>query len=371
MAFILIILLIIAGIIAVAVLSIKALIRGRSARQGFHRNPLEDIVRSREEFLSQAFLLTGCFALAAFFMTLNSFFGKDIFRWEYLFIVIGVGMMIAAYRTRFPLIFPFAFFTAFIGWMVLASEVVQGRGANTHFFTSILGVAGLMLLSGILYFVGHRHPEQHETDRLAFTQRILGVAIATGALFFFSVQSGIEFLQSVLQRASLLAYPLPALLVFFLFLGAFVWFAVLSTQERKVSVMETLFFSVLSIVFLVLIFQPGLFLATATYPRILTVAGTGLIIFFNLLLFFELVGMIWLGYTKHQARLVSSGSYLLFLFIIVKYFDWFVSFLSKSAFFIWSGLFLIALGWFMEKGRRYLVTRMKEESSLPSNQNIE
>jgi uncharacterized membrane protein len=38
----------------------------------------------------------------------------------------------------------------------------------------------------------------------------------------------------------------------------------------------------------------------------------------------------------------------------VKYFDWFFKFMDKSVFFIVAGIMLFAIGWAMERGRRYL-----------------
>ena len=62
-----------------------------------------------------------------------------------------------------------------------------------------------------------------------------------------------------------------------------------------------------------------------------------------------------MGYVKKEKWLINLGAAFLFMLIIVKYFDWFFTFLDKSIFFIGAGILLFIVGWLMEKGRRNIL----------------
>src|SRR3989339_591475 len=59
---------------------------------------------------------------------------------------------------------------------------------------------------------------------------------------------------------------------------------------------------------------------------------------FNVFIFLEILGIILLGYIQRQEWLINLGALFLFILIGVKYF-----------------------GWFMEKGRKYMLSITKEE----------
>lgn len=86
-----------------------------------------------------------------------------------------------------------------------------------------------------------------------------------------------------------------------------------------------------------------------------------MLIIFNTILFFQIFGVIINGYIRRDSWYVNLGAVMLFMFIIVKYFDWFFSFLDKSIFFIIAGLLLFGVGWFMEKGRKMVITNIKTD----------
>ena len=96
--------------------------------------------------------------------------------------------------------------------------------------------------------------------------------------------------------------------------------------------------------------------------RELSASGVLWAIILNVLLFGEIMGVILAGYGRKEKWLINLGVFFLFIFILVKYFDWFFDFLDKSVFFIGAGILLFAVGWFMEKGRRYMLAEMKNEN---------
>lgn len=82
---------------------------------------------------------------------------------------------------------------------------------------------------------------------------------------------------------------------------------------------------------------------------------------YNFAIFFELIGLIFSGYMRRDTRFINFGASFLFLLIIVKYFDWFFTFLNKSIFFIGAGILLFVVGWFMERSRRYMISNIQKQ----------
>ena len=95
-------------------------------------------------------------------------------------------------------------------------------------------------------------------------------------------------------------------------------------------------------------------------------SGTLWAFIFNFVVFFELLGLMFSGYIRQESWLINLGALFLFLLIVVKYFDWFFTSLDKSIFFIGAGIFLFVVGWFMEKGRRYMISGIKTQSQKVS-----
>ena len=69
---------------------------------------------------------------------------------------------------------------------------------------------------------------------------------------------------------------------------------------------------------------------------------------------------IGLGYKLHEIWKINLGILGLFVFVLIKYFDWFFSFMEKSLFFITAGIIVLGIGFFMEKGRRYMISQLEE-----------
>ena len=89
-------------------------------------------------------------------------------------------------------------------------------------------------------------------------------------------------------------------------------------------------------------------------------------IIFNIILFLEIIGILFLGYFNKKHLFINISLAFTFIFIFVKYFDWFFTFLDKSIFFIGAGILLFVVGWFMEKGRRYMLRNIKSDSQQVS-----
>ncbi|NTW22196.1 DUF2157 domain-containing protein [Candidatus Falkowbacteria bacterium] len=83
------------------------------------------------------------------------------------------------------------------------------------------------------------------------------------------------------------------------------------------------------------------------------------VIFFNVLVFVESLGMIWLGHEAKRGEYINLGLSLFLLMILVKYFQWGYELFDRSLFFIGGGLVLMAVSYFGERQRRRLIGQIK------------
>lgn len=93
-----------------------------------------------------------------------------------------------------------------------------------------------------------------------------------------------------------------------------------------------------------------------------TTAGILEALFLNFVSFSILIGLIFSGLQKKSITRINIGAVLIFIFIAVKYFDWFFETLDKSLFFISAGLILIFIGYAMEKARRKMIESLTQQS---------
>lgn len=138
-------------------------------------------------------------------------------------------------------------------------------------------------------------------------------------------------------------------------------------SQRSVSNVEALAIILLVVLFAVIPLLPSqrLFIQSGggrSFQVDLTGAGVWWAILFNVLVFVQLLGLIFSGYARREGWLINVGALFLFLLIAVKYFDWFFAFLDKSVFFVGAGILLLAVGWLMEKGRRYVISSIDASS---------
>jgi uncharacterized membrane protein len=89
---------------------------------------------------------------------------------------------------------------------------------------------------------------------------------------------------------------------------------------------------------------------------------TTFVILFNLALFIQAIGMVFVGYYNRDSLLVALGFIFFGLGLITRYFDYLWELLPRSLFFILGGIFLLVLGKFLESIRRRIVRSVSEEA---------
>ena len=190
---------------------------------------------------------------------------------------------------------------------------------------------------------------------------IFGLIPITIFLFFLSTHSGLSYFENEMIGIDILSVwqitiGTIALLITAL---ALIHYAVskkmIFKSEAIILVFLLMLFSIIA-----LIQNQKIYIGTH-YEKNLTGIGIAWAALFNIVAFLEIIGIIFFGYLKKEDWLINLGVFSVFIFIFIKYFDWFFSFLDKSIFFIGAGGLLFAMGWFMEKGKKYISNAAKNE----------
>lgn len=326
-------------------------------RRGGKTHPLENkdwylqLALSREDAVSQWFLLLFVFFLGATLLTLNRDFGDPLTWRTIVFLTSIVGLIITYYfKVISTLIFSLIGIASW--WNIQAMQWIQNKNIKT---AAVL--VGLIFIALLFYVLGHYHEKELKYKRFALVYLILGIISITGVLFIFSSKSGLGMLAGMTKGALFLgSWEITTSLL--LFFAVLVGLTVYLTGKKLLFLAESAAIFILVIIFGITAFLPqqNMFIQSGYQ-----LSATGIIwaIAFNFAVFFELLGLIFSGYLRREEWLINIGTFFLFILIIVKYFDWFFTFLDKSLFFIGAGILLFAVGWFMEKSRRYMISNIK------------
>ncbi len=317
---------------------------------------------SKEDAVSQFFLLLAFFFLGLTLQGFNHDFGDPVSWRVILFVTSALGLASAYYlKTIYTLIFSLI---GLISWW--GAEAAVWMDAKTIQSSALF--AGLAFLALLFFSLGHLHEKQMKYRRFALIYLILGIMFITASLFLFSTQIGIELLGSMTKGQSFTeSWQLSLSLLVFLF--ALLIVTIYAHLQKLISSFELAAVCLLAALFAIIALLPeqsmylrsgGIYDFYAT-ARSNNLSSTGLLwaVIFNLLTFFELLGLVFSGYVRGEKWLINFGAVFLFLLIIIKYSDWFFTSLDKSIFFIGAGILMFALGWFMEKGRRYMLATIK------------
>ena len=318
---------------------------------------------SREDAVSQWFLLLSVFFLGVTLLTLNRDIGDPLSWRTIMFLTSIIGLIITYYfKTISTLIFSLIGIASW--WGVQAMQWIQNKDIKS---SSIL--AGLIFIALLFYVLGHYHEKELKYKRFALVYLILGIISVTGALFIFSSKPGLGMLAEMTKGVSFVSsWEITTSLL--LFFAVLVSLTLYSASKNLILLAETAAIFILAILFGITAFLPQqtIFMQTGNYPGYYSGSGSELsangilwAIVFNFAVFFELLGLIFSGYLRREEWLINIGAFFLFILIIVKYFDWFFTFLDKSLFFMGAGILLFVVGWFMEKSRRYMISNIKTE----------
>lgn len=319
------------------------------------------IALSKEDALSELFLFLSILFLGVTLLAFNNDFG-DPFSWRVILFIVSVVGLISAYyfKTIYTLMFSLIGITSW--WGSQAMEWISGKDIKV---SSVY--VGLIFLVLLFYIIGNLYEKEIKFKRFSLVYLILGIIPITGALLFFSTKPGISVLGNI-TRGSIFFSSWQLTLSLFSFIIFIIIAMFYSLNKKSISIFEFIAIFILIILFGAIILLPtqNIFLQHDKYVSymIKQLSSTGILwaVIFNIAIFFELLGLIFAGYLRHEKWLINLGTFFLFLLIIIKYFDWFFTFLDKSIFFIGAGILLFVVGWSMEKARRYMFANLKNES---------
>jgi len=337
--------------------------RGRRKKHSSRAEEHMEISFSKEDSASQLFLLISFFFLGITLLAFNRDLG-DLVSWRtILFISSAIGIA-GAYRLK--TIYTLAF--SIIG--VASWWGVQAAAWSGHGNVKPVGVvAGLVLVALLLYVIGHVHEKREQYKRFALVYMVFGIIAVTLTLFFFSTKTGIDAISEMSGGPSIF-HSWQIVISLFILALAILGSTLYAGMHKLLSWPAALSVIAIACLFAVIALLPeqdtfihgggwyGSYGSSQLSP-----SGIVWAFIFNIAIFLELLGLIFSGYLRREAWLINLGALFLFLFIIVKYADWFFTFLDKSIFFIGAGILLFAVGWFMERGRKYVVSTIKRHNA--------
>ncbi len=351
--------------VAILVLLIYVFIRMfRSRHVGV--TSINAIAFSREDGVGQVYIFFACGFLWIALGALNIQIGAPLSNASLLLVMSILGLVLA-YWKRILLLLPFSLIGLSSWWLYRVFEWGEPKEIKSATYFSI-GLFTALLL----YSLSFLHKKKFGFMRAYMVYTVLGLLCGTSSLFFLSTRTGLEFLQYMTRGVQPYG-SWEIMLSIVVVLAAFISVLVYSVGEKFISPGRALFIGGLALVPVLLIALPEqtLFLSSSgSYESLsllssLTGSGIMWLFVFNLLLFAELVALILSGYAEQETWRVNLGTFFLFLFIGIKYFDFF-SLLDKSVFFIGAGILLCGMGFFMEKGRKKMVGAIREGMHVSS-----
>jgi len=230
----------------------------------------------------------------------------------------------------------------------------------------------IIISTMVLYYFVSRFLESFQKyKRYALVMFVFALLGITGFLFVFSSQIGLDLLDYTNSSRQIIGGWQIWLCTIILF-GSIVFFGIKNWKDNVVSKVEIIFM----ISLLILFYFASLGNSSNSrdyydyYESLASNAGSGWAVIFNLILFFEVIGVLVLGYIKKQDWLINLGAAFLFILVFVKYFDWFFSSMDKSLFFILAGILLFFVGWFMEKARKIVIKNIHTNQDLIGGQHV-
>lgn len=351
------------GFIAFAIISLFSKIRAKH----FNHKSFLDIASSQEDMLSQVFFLLGIFSFAVMLLAFNRDLGNFL-EWQTIILISSLLALFIAYYVKIIYALPFAVLGIFSWWITQMLYWADPKDIKTSFIFT-----GMILLSLILYMLGAIHRSERKFKRFSLVYTVLGMVFFIGFIFFLSSKWGMESLEDMTSGKEILSSWQIAVSYLFMIL-IFVSGFILSLYKKYISKYELLLIFCAGLFFSALVFFPELrFFETSNayngyyYGKEFSSFGIVWAFIFNIFIFLQVLGVILLGYISRQEWFINLGAFFLFILIGIKYFDWFFTFFDKSIFFISAGIIMFIVGWFMEKGRRYMLSITASEKGHNEN----
>lgn len=238
---------------------------------------------------------------------------------------------------------------------MMAGRYVPSPGSS--FFIAILM---LVVVCGIaVYLIGKIHLRSEYFKKFSTSYYGVGLLFILGVSFILSfkdflkglISIGNQFSRSGMENLSTLKIETTPFFLFFyiiliaISIAAMYIFYLANKDNIKRVVPEILFSAFLLIFSIVFIYLIPLKLSNVIFFAI----------FFNLILFAETIGLIFIGYIQREKIFINLGLLFFAVALIARYFDLAFTLIDRSLFFIIGGLILIGLSIGIERQRRKLI----------------
>lgn len=325
-------------------LIIKLIKSAQKKNKGEDPNWYLKLAVSPQDMAVQFFTFLGICFTWVFLLKLNQKLSTPI-DGQYILLFISALCFFIGYRFKIisGIIWGMVSFMISFFWQIVALWVVnptQMIGRSGVGFVSI--VISYLFIGIIFYLLGRFHEGKVEEKRLSTMYLIWGIMVSVMELFSLSLNS--EFLRDSVPISYYGSVLMTYFVIFSLLIIALLW---INNKNRKMMMAENIF-----ILIALVVFSINAFAGTTEGFSIITV------VIANLLLLFEAVGVLIMGYYKGQDWYINFGTWLVFFVVIIKYFDWF-SFLDRSAYFIGAGATFFVLGLLLERARRKMLADLK------------
>ncbi len=352
------------SIIPVAVVVAVVLVIGYGIRSSIRRSKKGkqggSKVNNDEVITGALFLLVGVL-IGMFLFTLNAKL-QNLFEPLTILLVSGVvSLALAAFFRQ--LILSVGSIIALFSWIQIKASLWVSAADSAAIDTVIVMILASLLLVG----VGLALRSQKDYQRLGITLLVLGMAPILFALVVVSTKSGLRAFEYLLVGKSLLAST--QALVTVCVLSALGLFMSIWHVMKRTNLVNGVVLFASTVVSLGLLFIPthSLFVGGSSGSYYsgggdLSSAGVMWAFVFNIVLVALLVWFIYSGFKRGNTGHVNLGVAMLFILAVIKYFEWLASFMERSIFFIVTGVVFILIGWLMERGRRYLVGRIRQQT---------
>lgn len=303
---------------------------------------------NKEDVIIQNLLLVGVLYLGVYFCLLNARYGNFL-----------ASKTILLYTCIMSLVVAFSFKVLIANMLGIVGIVIwwiyNVVGIGKDFLHQALLYSGMIFLFIIYYFIGRlleiykgNSNNFYKKSAICFTR--LGVA---GLCLVLCIESSLDVSpQSTNAIAMVIAelgkYWKPFMQVCLFALASFsiMITAVFSKKIEKIELFANFAIFILFIHYLLLV--------QSTFVVYL------FSFLFNILSFAYLGWVIFLGYLRKEATLITFGIYGSLIYMAYKYTVWLESFLNKSLFFIISGVIFLSFGYIIEKFRKKLLEKIEE-----------
>jgi len=273
--------------------------------------------------------------------------------------IISVVTIILAFSLRLGYGIVLGYLGIMLSWVRFVIETMENnsttgleRGGGANYETSIaVLLVGTFLLFVFMYIIGRFFFVFESAKRVAYSCMVLGIFGSIGVMFWLvseDVTDSIRF--ASFARLVDLNISIGALIIL---LGVSVFGGSVYGVFRQKSILPAEGIGVGVLTFLVIVW---LLVETGSAPFAQALPT----LIPNTVTLLTIIGILLLGGQRSEKWMINIAAFLLIIWMLVTYGAWSSTLLGSGTVFILGGLFLLLVGWGVEKGRRWAISSAEE-----------